>query len=507
MQALPAQPSRSQSDSGQPGGPRRAAGERAARSLGPRRLSPKPCRGPPEPSGPPSEHAPSRDLSDSDIGGALEDIAREAIVLPMASKSTQPTLEVADSESDDNASWSVCSPRSPKATSSSRPALPRQSGKIGKVPPPALPKPAPAVRPRARSLAGPHSLFLLASASRVPSRPLRTFSLPQPSLALNQHFAALRQGQPLRQLTGHISCSLHRRKQPSALEDSAAYQHGQVCCKPWVPQASSGHKFSKREAYLSLCLRFLDFCVCAGLQVGTLTLAALADYLQACAESRKQDRSSCKLAPKQALKALSWLARIAELPCLKDLLGRPLIAAFRQIQSSRTGKKPWFFPWQPFVPGSALCRTRPVLRSWHCCWEASSWQPTQALDFSLDSLSLTASALRGICWATKTSSSGQPFAVTLTGITGRDIASSWVLHWLRQMQASWKATESEWHDLWANVQLPRLSQPQRRQPSLCTALRSAFYQPRHNSAFQMKPVADRGITNNKVWTSMAATIQ
>ena len=89
--------------------------------------------------------------------------------------------------------------------------------------------------------------------------------------------------------------------------------------------ATSVRKYSvgTLEAYLSLCLRFLDFCVCAGLQVGTLTLAALADYLQACAESHKQDRTSCKLAPKQALKALSWLARIAELPCLKDLLGRP----------------------------------------------------------------------------------------------------------------------------------------------------------------------------------------
>ena len=35
VQALPAQPSRSQSDAGQPGGPRKAAGKRTARSLGP----------------------------------------------------------------------------------------------------------------------------------------------------------------------------------------------------------------------------------------------------------------------------------------------------------------------------------------------------------------------------------------------------------------------------------------------------------------------------------------
>ena len=156
--------------------------------------------------------------------------------------------------------------------------------------------------------------------------------------------------------------------------------------------ATSVRKYSvgTLEAYLSLCLRFLDFCVCTGLQVGTFTLAALADYLQACAESNKQDRTSCKLAPKQALKAL---ARIAELPCLKDLLARPLIAAFRTDSDFKAGKKPCLFPWQLFVPGSALCRTLPVLRSWHCCWEASSWQPTQALDLETSNASAwTASA-------------------------------------------------------------------------------------------------------------------
>ena len=62
------------------------------------------------------------------------------------------------------------------------------------------------------------------------------------------------------------------------------------------------------------------------MDVASLSLAALADYLQACSESNLQDRPSCKLAPKQALSSLS---RIAEMPCLKDLLARPLIAAFR----------------------------------------------------------------------------------------------------------------------------------------------------------------------------------
>ena len=314
----------------------------------------------------------------------LEDIAREAIVLPMASKSTQPTLEVADSESDDKprplqGGLALQVPQGPPSVPrtcsflptlcimlEARPALPLHTGKIGKVPGLLLP----CLSQRLQSGPGhvawqglipyPHWPQRLESLSR----PLRTFSLPQPSLALIQHFAALRQGQPLHQLQGHISCSLHRRKQPSALEDSAAYQHGQVCCKPWVPQASSGHKFSKRSMWQTTWPP----------QSGSTpwgpwkptSRSALGSWTSAFAqafrwehspwlpwrityESHKQDRSSCKLAPKQALKALSWLARIAELPCLKDLLGSPLISAFRTDSEFKDRKEA--LP----LPLAALC--------------------------------------------------------------------------------------------------------------------------------------------------------
>ena len=63
---------------------------------------------------------------------------------------------------------------------------------------------------------------------------------------------------------------------------------------------------------------------------------------------------------------------------------------------------------------------------------------------SLSSLSLTMQALRGICWTTKTSRSGQPFAVTLTGISGRGPSTSWCLAYLTRLHASWLATERFW---------------------------------------------------------------
>ena len=352
-----------------------------------------------------------------------------------------------------------------------RPALPRHTGKK-----PGLLLPWLAVRPRARSLAGPYSLSSLASASRVPKSPSAHF---QPATAKPGPQSAFRSPPPGAAVAP--TPRSHLVQPPSA--KAALSSRRQRCISTWsgllqalgsasllwtqIQQAvnvadhvaTSVRKYSvgTLEAYLSLCLRFLDFCVCTGLQVGTLTLAALADYLQACAESHKQDRTSCKLAPKQALKALSWLARIAELPCLKDLLGRPLIAAFRTDSEFKDRKEA--LP----LPLAALCAWERALSDTSCPTQLAlllgglllaahaSLRFGDLQRISLDSLSLTASALRGICWATKTSSSGQPFAVTLTGITGRDIASSWVLHWLRHVQASWKATESEWHELWANV--------------------------------------------------------
>ena len=60
----------------------------------------------------------------------------------------------------------------------------------------------------------------------------------------------------------------------------------------------------------------------------------------------------------------------------------------------------------------------------------------------LNSLSLTSHSLRGVCWQTKTTKRGQPFAVTLHGISGRALDSLWVLPFLRAVQSAWLATES-----------------------------------------------------------------
>ena len=45
-------------------------------------------------------------------------------------------------------------------------------------------------------------------------------------------------------------------------------------------------------------------------------------------------------------------------------------------------------------------------------------------------LLLSAQALRGLCWATKTTNQGQPFACLPFGLRGKDISTSWLVRWL-----------------------------------------------------------------------------
>ena len=61
----------------------------------------------------------------------------------------------------------------------------------------------------------------------------------------------------------------------------------------------------------------------------------------------------------------------------------------------------------------------------------------------VDQLSLTAHALRGLCWATKTTKLGQPFACTLFGLTGRSAQSSWALRWLHCMSVAFQHSTSK----------------------------------------------------------------
>ena len=182
---------------------------------------------------------------------------------------------------------------------------------------------------------------------------------------------------------------------------------------------------------------FLDFLAAGGHAVADLTLAELTDYLFAIQTGQEEDRSSNQTCPRTMLKALSWLQKVAQLEPLRPLLHNPVVIAFHS-DSKPTDRR----------------EAMPLPLAVIAAWEAQICNPTCSESLRLflgglllathsslrfgdlqrvipESLSLAQDSLRGSCWSTKTSTQGQPFAITVYGIAGRNLESAWPIHWLQ----------------------------------------------------------------------------
>ena len=201
------------------------------------------------------------------------------------------------------------------------------------------------------------------------------------------------------------------------------------------------------ERYIAAAKHFLDFLGLSNRTIASIDVAFLADFLHACENSLEEDRDVCKIGPRPILKALSWLGRHAEVSALQPLLQASLIRAFlTQPSSDRKEALP--------LPMAVVVEWEKYICSPHCPQDLRlflgglllalhgglRFGDLQRIRFN--SLSLTSHSLRGVCWQTKTTKRGQPFAVTLHGISGRALDSLWVLPFLRAVQSAWLATES-----------------------------------------------------------------
>ena len=201
------------------------------------------------------------------------------------------------------------------------------------------------------------------------------------------------------------------------------------------------------ERYIASTRQFLDFLGLSNRTIASLDVAFLADFLHACENSLEEDREVCKIGPRPILKALSWLSRTAEVPALQPILQASLIRAFL-TQPTTDRKEALPLPlavvvaWERYVcsphcPQDLRLFLGGLLLALHGGLRFGDLQRIR-----LNSLSLTSTSLRGVCWQTKTTKRGQPFAVTLHGISGRALESLWVLPFLRAPQSAWIATEA-----------------------------------------------------------------
>ena len=233
---------------------------------------------------------------------------------------------------------------------------------------------------------------------------------------------------------------------------------------------------STLERYLRIAWLLVMFLSSSETGFSDLALHQLLDFLAAARASHSQDREVHQISAQSAIKALRWLSRQAQWNALATALDSPVIKAYAVRGTAKDRREalpiPWCLvaSWEHVIcqPRTALC-TKLALGAMLLATHASlRFGDVQRIDVS--SLSLSCTALHGTCYATKTR---QPFAVALGGISGRDTASCWTLHWLASLRNALEQVNTPKHQvdfLWFNAQ-PELAKLQELAPaSYCTAM-------------------------------------
>ena len=201
-------------------------------------------------------------------------------------------------------------------------------------------------------------------------------------------------------------------------------------------QCIAKNSASTLDRYIKCVEHFTDYLAMWGSSMAACDWPCIADYLHSAKQSKLWDRACHQAPPTMCIKALRWFARQAQIPNLSTAMFQPLISAYLVRDGPRDRREAMLLPMACVVSWEhCICRKlgSTSLRLWLgaallCVHASLRWGDAQRIDWS--SLDLTSTALRGTCYATKTTSDGQPWAVHWRGFTGRDPSTSWVIHWL-----------------------------------------------------------------------------
>ena len=203
-----------------------------------------------------------------------------------------------------------------------------------------------------------------------------------------------------------------------------------------------GYQASSLQTYIRQIENFLTYLAKSQLSLESLTLPQFLDYLWACQDSQQEDRQAFKCKPQAALKALSWFHKKGQIASLSHLCLNPLVQAFSKEDGPSDRREAMPLPlavlvaWEtkirePTCPPALPLLLGGFLLASHCSLRFGDLQR-----ICVSSLTISSDALRGCCWTTKTSNTGQPFASSHLGLSGRDTASAWTIAWLSHLQAS-----------------------------------------------------------------------
>ena len=210
-----------------------------------------------------------------------------------------------------------------------------------------------------------------------------------------------------------------------------AQHHWSVAIAPFTP--------GTLERYFKVAWNLVHMLQAKGQPATEISLDTLADFFRAAHSSHKEDLDLHRCSATMAVKSARWLAKHSQWEALQLAMQAPLVSAYaaRNFASDRKEALPvplmLVMQWEARVCHPNTPRTtRLLLGAALLCIHASlRFGDSQRID--LHSLSLSAQALHGTCFATKTSKHGQPFALAWHGLHGRDKASSWILHWLAEL--------------------------------------------------------------------------
>ena len=120
--------------------------------------------------------------------------------------------------------------------------------------------------------------------------------------------------------------------------------------------------------------------------------------------------------PALMIRAIGWLARHAQINSLPALMSNPLIQAFGKPEGPRDRREALPLPlplstiaaWEEKIREPSTTHAIKILLGAMLVTAHASLRFADTQRIKHSSLSLAGSGLRGNCWATKASSSGQP---------------------------------------------------------------------------------------------------
>lgn len=211
---------------------------------------------------------------------------------------------------------------------------------------------------------------------------------------------------------------------------------------------------STLAAYLKAWNHWSDFCACSGCCPFRPTLLAVADFLQVSAK-----KSALGVATAQS-RALTWVAKYAGLPVLREALISPIVKAYT-VPSELVLRKeaaPLPLSFVVFLETQILreqgtAADRLLMGSLLVLiWSSLRW--SDATWVSPSSLSIEADIIRGVASKTKTTTRGMPFALLTCGFLSGTTAVSWTTKWLNLLQAALQRTSEAFPGFQPDFLLP-----------------------------------------------------